>query len=498
MDKFLARLSPRKCNTRVCKECLLYFSTEKPFRAHISNQCTLNAVNNINIANGNLPNDFQRTRCIIDEPTENIPPIGAKLEFSRFDLTLMFPFVIYGTFQGGVEKTRKGKPTNEEDSDSGGLRAYPFVIVRRDSMGLGGNKITKNTHVVAVEHYLAEEGVTGHFFQRMFFWAQQLLTVILNTNLFRQPTMDELAEFERISHCQLFQSAFTNKSKLNSQYSYKIPWDYENWQDELTTISDEEQQIILECEDKNIYQTCSTKPILRTLHHNHFGEGGRIEAVIFYNTWSQLWSSDIKVLAKSPNEILQIEIASDNMYIPKLVVGMDNGPGGQFTGQSRKAKIRITNSMNFVNEQIFESFSASLGLGESSSANILEKCLKSFFPCVIIPTDKLQAVTQLICKLPLLENILEQDLLLPDAEESTRNPRGLISLKRKSERQESRQDKLNHIGDKQFRSFNLLCQMFEINGLAGLTQFYNCIESSVLACFWKTYRQSAYNSFKLD
>ncbi|CAG7709835.1 unnamed protein product, partial [Allacma fusca] len=144
-------------------------------------------------------------------------------------------------------------------------------------------------------------------------------------------------------------------------------------------------------------------------------------------------------------------------------------------------------------------FFCSLGLGESSSANILGECLKSFFPRVIIPTDKLQAVTQLICKLPLLENILEQDLLLPpDVEESTRNPRRLVSLKRKSERRESRQDELNHIDDKQFRSFNLLCQMFEINGLAGLAEFYNCIESSMLACFWETYRQSAYNSFKLD
>ncbi|CAG7831070.1 unnamed protein product, partial [Allacma fusca] len=134
--------------------------------------------------------------------------------------------------------------------------------------------------------------------------------------------------------------------------------------------------------------------------------------------------------------------------------------------------------MNFVNEQIFESFSASLGLGESSSAIILEECLKSFFPRVIIPFDKLQATTQLICKLPLLENILEHDLLLPpDVEESTRNPRRLDSLKRKSERQESRQDKLNHIDDKQFRTFNLLCQMFEINGVAGLTECYNCIES---------------------
>ncbi|CAG7728019.1 unnamed protein product, partial [Allacma fusca] len=88
MDKVLARLSPRKCNTREY------------------------------------------------EPTENIPPIGAKLEFSRFDLTLPFPFVIYVTFQGGEEKNRKGKPTNEEDADSAGLRAYSFVIVRRDSMEL--------------------------------------------------------------------------------------------------------------------------------------------------------------------------------------------------------------------------------------------------------------------------------------------------------------------------------------------------------------------------
>ncbi|CAG7721905.1 unnamed protein product, partial [Allacma fusca] len=365
-------------------------------------------------------------------------------------------------------------------------------------MELNGNKITKNTHVVAVEHYLAEDGtcVTERFFQRMFFLAQQILTVIRNTNLFRQPTMDELVEFEH----------------------------------GLTTISDEEQQIILDYEDKNIYQTCLTKPVLRTLHHNHFGEGGKIEAVICQYCNLKILSktsvpvichstrplnfksiihglsaglyktSDIKVLAKSPNEILQIEIASDNMYIPKLVSGMDNGPGGQFTGRTRKAKMRITNSTNFVNEPIFESFSASLGLGESSSAIILEKCLKSFFPRVIIPTDKLQATTQLICKLPLLENILEQDLLLPpDVEESTRNPRRrLVSLKRKSERRESRQDELNHIDDKQFRSFNLLCQMFEINGLAGLKQFYNCIESSMLACFWETYRQSAYNSFKLD
>ncbi|CAG7733730.1 unnamed protein product, partial [Allacma fusca] len=111
--------------------------------------------------------------------------------------------------------------------------------------------------------------------------------------------------------------------------------------------------------------------------------------------------------------------------------------------------------MNFVNEPISSIFAATLGLGESSSAGILEKCLKTFFPRIITSTDKLQEVTQLICKLSSLQNILQCGLL--DVREESCNSARRVSLKRNIERQESRQES-DHFGDEQFCSFNLMCK----------------------------------------
>ncbi|CAG7731231.1 unnamed protein product, partial [Allacma fusca] len=328
---------------------------------------------------------FVNTRCRIDQPVEHAVPEGAKIKFNRLDLTLHFPYVMYLSFsldQKGVENNGQEAASENKQQLEYHLVGYSFVIVRKDTMSTVTN--TTNSHIVAAETYSAKHGAIEHFFTRAFYWAKELLTIIRNTNNILLPTVEQLLEFEGITNCEYCNAEFTNSGNATRKFSHRVPWDYQSWDENMIGVVSTSGDEIYE--DRGI-QNSESKPILKTLHHNHFGNtvaGGRIEAVIcqycnlrilsktylpilihspkgldfrliITGLGTSLYSaSGIRVIAKSPKDIIQVEIASDVLFIPKICPksGLDwdkvksNMQNPHFTKRSQKARIRFTNTMN--------------------------------------------------------------------------------------------------------------------------------------------------------
>ncbi|CAG7716935.1 unnamed protein product [Allacma fusca] len=144
-------------------------------------------------------NAYSNHECGSTAVLETLPKEGECIQFRRMEMSIRYPFVLYYDFECFSDPLNTSKGASTSLNCEYKPASYSLCLIYTGNAG---------PVVKAFEYY---DGVNPihHFYERIFYHSQNVLSEIRNTNNFMQPTSEELARHLSANCCAFCERVFS-------------------------------------------------------------------------------------------------------------------------------------------------------------------------------------------------------------------------------------------------------------------------------------------------
>ncbi|CAG7728477.1 unnamed protein product, partial [Allacma fusca] len=402
-------------------------------------------------------------KCGKVQVTETLPKEGEQIEFKRMEMSIPYPFVLYYDFECFSDPLNANKGESTTLNYEYKAASYSLCLVYSGKSG---------PEVRAFEYYDGPKPI-HHFYDRIFYHSQNVLSEIRSTNNFISPSAEEIDRHNRASHCEFCHRLFSTGNEMD--------------------VVDENKR---------------GKPVVKCYHHNHqtgkylhpLCQGCNLKikykkelVCVAHNSSkfdvhfllqhlnSPLFDSkDVNVIAKGGEKIIQLEITAKNMYIPGLRRTLDKNDCNQFCG-GKIVKVRLIDSYQFLPGSL-EKLASSLKKEKASSFKLLNQGLKFMFPYeqedmnMDLLTEKLKYPYTYLSS----ANVLQHGHPIPPKETFYNDLT------------------LEDVSDKDWNNVQQLISEFKIKDFREFTRIYTMTDTILLGIVFEDFRKQCFETYKLD
>ncbi|CAG7830541.1 unnamed protein product [Allacma fusca] len=365
-------------------------------------------------------------KCGKVQVTETLPKEGDQIEFKRMEMSIPYPFVLYYDFECFSDPLNVNKGESTTLNYEYKAASYSLCLVYS---GKSGPKVR------AFEYYDGPKPI-HHFYERIFYHSQNVLSEIRSTINFISPSAEEIDRHNRASNCEFCHQLFSTGNEME--------------------VVDENKR---------------GKPVVKCYHHNH-QTGKYLHALC--------QGCNLKI--KYKKELVCVAHNSSKFDVHFLLQHLDSPlfDSKDFCG-GKRVKVRLIDSYQFLPGSL-EKLASSLKKEKASSFKLLNQGLKFMFAYeqedmnMDLLTEKLKYPYTYLSS----ANVLEPGHPIPPKETFYND----LSLE--------------DVSDKDWSNVQQLISEFKIKDFREFTRIYTMTDTILLGIVFENFRKQCFETYKLD